>query len=374
MPRPKKSSRRNFLQGKAKSASAGGDTVTTDSLADWVADPQEEAYLIRIGRRAMACQFQVFLNAGQYANDSEIAISSLDEIDALESMLTVYRHDSEVAEVNKQAAAGVVALTGSLAELIEISLLLFDLTDGAFDMTAGPLADLWSQARRSGAMPANEAIRAAVANVGSQHVRFDPKKQQIRFLRPGVAMNFGGIGKGFALEAASSQLRSVGIENFLFHGGRSSVLACGKRASGRGEEPWRVGLVHPLQPTERLAEIFLRDRSLSTSGSQAQSFHYQGRRYGHILDPRTGLSADTGVLSATVLHPSAAWADALSTALFVLGPKAAMACCKKHPEMAAILVLPGRGTGSLEIRTHNLGAEDWCLVHEQKVTVSGQDA
>ena len=118
MPRPKKSSRRNFLQGKAKSASAGGDTVTTDSLADWVADPQQEAYLIRIGRRAMACQFQVFLNAGQYDDDSEIAIAALDEIDALEAMLTVYRHDSEVAEVNQQAAAKVVTLSDSLAELM----------------------------------------------------------------------------------------------------------------------------------------------------------------------------------------------------------------------------------------------------------------
>ena len=86
MPRPKKSSRRKFLQGKAKSAPVGGDTVTTDSLADWVTDPHEEAYLIRIGRRAMACQFQVFLNAGQYAEDSEIAIAALDEIDLLEQV------------------------------------------------------------------------------------------------------------------------------------------------------------------------------------------------------------------------------------------------------------------------------------------------
>ena len=85
--------------------------MTTDSLADWVSDPQEETYLIRIGRRAMACQFQVFLNAGQYAEDSEIAITALDEIDALESMLTVYRRDSEVVQVNQRAAAEPVDLS-----------------------------------------------------------------------------------------------------------------------------------------------------------------------------------------------------------------------------------------------------------------------
>ena len=370
----KKTSRRNFLQGKAKAGPTGGDTVTSDSLADWVADPREEAYLIRIGRRAMACQFQVFLNAGQYANDSEIAIAALDEIDALESMLTVYRRDSEVALANQQAAAEAVMLSDSLAELIDLSLQLFEITNGAFDMTAGPLADLWSQSRRSGAMPTDEALRAALANVGSQYIRFEQKKQRIRFLRPGVVMNFGGIGKGFAIEAASCQLRLQGIENFLFHGGRSSVLARGKRASGRGEEFWRVGLVHPLRPTERLAEVVLQDRSLSTSGSQSQSFHYQGRRYGHILDPRTGMPAETGVLSATVLHPSAAWADALSTALFVMGPQEAMDCCRKYPEISAILVLPGRGPSSVEIQTYGLESEDLRLVYDQKVAVSRQDA
>jgi len=374
MPRPQNPSRRKFLQGKAESPNPGGDTVTVASLADWVADPQQEAYLIRIGRRAMACQFQVFLNAGQYDDDSEIAIAALDEIDTLEAMLTVYRHDSEVSEANRQAAAEAVSLSDLLAELIETGLAVFDATDGAFDITAGRLTDLWSQARRSGAVPSAEAITAAVTNTGSPLLQFDYKKQRLRFLQPGVALNFGGIGKGFAIETASSQLRAAGINNFLFHGGRSSVLASGQRASGRGEEPWRVGLVDPLRPTERLAEIVLKDRALSTSGSQAQSFHHQGRRYGHILDPRTGQPADAGILSATVLHPSAAWADALSTALFVLGPKAAIAYCKAHQEMAAMLILPGRSTGSMEIRTYGLEPADWRLVHNQKVTLRRADA
>lgn len=365
----KKTSRRNFIQGKAKSLSTG-DTVTADSLADWVTDPQEETYLIRIGRRAMACQFQVFLNAGQYAEDSEIVITALDEIDALESMLTVYRRDSEVDRVNQRAAAEPIKLSDPLNQLIELSLELFELTGGAFDITAGPLADLWSQARRSGAMPSEEAVRAALADVGSDHIRFDPRKQELRFLRPGVAINFGGIGKGFAIEEASNLLRMQGIENFLFHGGRSSVLACGKRASKRGEDPWRVGLVHPLRPTERLAEIQLADRALSTSGSQSQSFHYHGRRYGHILDPRTGSPVEKGVLSATVLHPNAAWADALSTACFVMGTEQAIECCKKVPEMALLLVLPSRKNSGIEIQTCGLRADDLRLTSDQHVKVN----
>ncbi|MEE2781485.1 MAG: FAD:protein FMN transferase [Planctomycetota bacterium] len=373
MARPKNPSRRKFLKGDAPSQSPTGDTITTESLADWVADPQAEAYLIRIGRRAMACQFQIFLNAGQYADDSEMAIGALDEIDELEALLTVYRADSEVSTVNDRAAAEAVTLSDSLAELLELCLAIFEATDGAFDVTAGPLADLWSRARRSGSVPPKEAVANALTNVGSELLRLDHKKQQVRFLRPGVSLNFGGIGKGFALEAASRHLKLQGVDNFLFHGGRSSVLASGCRASGSGEEPWLVGLVDPLRPSERLAEIVLRDRALSTSGSQAQSFQYRGRRYGHILDPRSGFPAEGDILSATVMHPDAAWADALSTALYVLGSEKAVEFCRAHPEIAAILIVPGRGTGNLEIKTSGLSPDEWRLVTEQKIPIRRVD-
>ena len=172
---------------------------------------------------------------------------------------------------------------------------------------------------------------------------------------------------------ASRHLKLQGVDNFLFHGGRSSVLASGCRASGGGEEPWRVGLVDPLRPSERLAEIVLRDRALSTSGSQAQSFQYRGRRYGHILDPRSGFPAEGDILSATVMHPDAAWADALSTALYVLGSEKAVEFCRAHPEIAAILIVPGRGTGNLEIKTSGLLPDEWRLVTEQKIPIRRVD-
>ena len=344
-----------------------GDTVAAESLAKWVADPQEEAYLIRIGRRAMACQFQVFLNAGEYPDDSEVAIEALDRIDELEAMLTVYRDDSEVAHLNQWAATEEVAISAELSELLELSLKLYDATEGAFDVTAGPLSEVWGLARRSGSMPASEAINAALANVGSNHLRFNRKKQLLRFLQPGLVVNFGGIGKGYALDLAAEKLLAARIENFLFHGGRSSVLARGARASGKGNRAWSVGLIDPLRPERRLAEIFLGEQALSTSGSQTQSFHFQGRRYGHILDPRTGQPAGEEMLSVTVLDSRAARADALSTALFVLGPEQARDYCKCHPETAAILVLPGPGTGTLAVETRTLNEENWQLADDRAV-------
>jgi thiamine biosynthesis lipoprotein len=110
----------------------------------------------------------------------------------------------------------------------------------------------------------------------------------------------------------------------------------------------------------RLGEIWLKDRALGTSGAQFQSFRHRGRRYGHILDPRTGWPAE-GVLSATVLAPTAALADALSTACYVLGPQAALAYCREQPELAAVIVCPGRGGGGLEI--HATQPAPWSAEH-----------
>ena len=115
-----------------------------------------------------------------------------------------------------------------------------------------------------------------------------------------------------------------------------------------------------------MAEIFLKDRALSTSGSLTQSFYVQGRRYGHILDPRSGQPAESDLLSVTVLDASAARADALSTGLFVLGPEQVRNYCERHRETAVILVLPGNGVGNMAIETFNLEDTDWQLVENQK--------
>ena len=366
MNEPENSSRRDFLQGKTSGATSHQQTIIADSLARWVADPKEEAYLVRIGRRAMACQFQVFLNASQHSNDTEVAIEALDVVDVMEEMLTIFSDESEVSHVNRTAATEAVPLSCELFELLEMSLRLHEDTAGAFDVTAGPLSEAWGFARRSGSIPASETLKVALANVGSEYLDLDREKQQLRFVQPGPMINFGGIGKGYALDCASERLLSAGIDDFLFHGGRSSVLARGRRASAEGDANWSVGLIDPLHPERRLAEIFLKDRALSTSGSLTQSFYVQGRRYGHILDPRSGQPAESDLLSVTVLDASAARADALSTGLFVLGPEQVRNYCERHRETAVILVLPGNGVGNMAIETFNLEDTDWQLVENQK--------
>jgi thiamine biosynthesis lipoprotein len=173
-----------------------------------------------------------------------------------------------------------------------------------------------------------------------------------------MELNLGAIGKGYALDRAAEALLAADVHDFLWHGGQSSVLACGSRAGGPGG--WLVGVRHPLRRDRMVAEIRLRDRALGTSGSAVQFFRHRGKRYGHILDPRTGQPAE-GVFTATVLAPLAADADALATSCYVLGPERAVELCRGRPELGLLMLVPGRNGNAVELVTAGLTESDWRL-------------
>jgi thiamine biosynthesis lipoprotein len=351
-----KSTRREFLTGKAV-----GDAAAA-RLQEAVAGPVEpdgESVLLHVARRAMACQFQVFFNVGQYANDTEAALEALDLVEGLEAQLSVFRPTSEISRINALAADIPVPVEPRLFELLQLAQGLSEATAGAYDITASPLWKAWGFSRREGAIPTDEQLAEARRCVGHHWLELAPDEKTIRFRQSGVEINLGSIGKGYALDRAGECLTAAGIEDFLFHGGQSSVLARGSQTvDGRPADPahprgWTVGIRHPLRRNVRLAQVRLRNRALGTSGTENQFFRYRGRRYGHILDPRTGWPAEQ-LLSATVLAPSAALADALSTAFFVMGAEAALDYCQTHPEIAAVLLCPVRGAKGYEIRTAGL--------------------
>ena len=166
----------------------------------------------------------------------------------------------------------------------------------------------------------------------------------IAFYRMGVELNLGSIGKGYALDRAAEILIEYELTEWLIQGGHSSVIA---RGGHNGLAGWPVGLRNPLLPQRRLGTILLRDQALATSGTAVQHFRFEGKRYGHIIDPRTGWPIDT-MLSVTVLAPTAAEADALSTAFFVGGVEIAQRYCSNHPSVSALLIPPPSGGQRLE--------------------------
>ena len=365
----RKSTRRDFLRGKSAAdaaADAVGDALPGKPSQGPAGRRADDAYVIRVTREAMACQFEVRLNAGQYDGGTSIALDALDLVDELEDQLSVFRETSEVSQINRAAAGQPVEVEPGLFGLLELAARVHRETDGAFDITSTPLWEAWGFARRQGAVPDERQLAEALRRAGSQWIELDARHRTVRFRKPGVQINLGAVGKGYALDRCAERLVEHGIHDFLIHGGQSSVLASGRQrspgdeAAGDHLPPWWVGVRHPLRGDRRLAEIRLDGRALATSGSHAQSFTHKGRRYSHILDPRTGQPAE-GVLSATAIAPTATMADALSTAFFVMGPAGTLAYCQGRPELAAVLVCPVRHSGGIEIKTTGLADEDLVL-------------
>jgi thiamine biosynthesis lipoprotein len=298
----------------------------------------------------MACQFAIFLNAGQSSHQADAACAALDLVEQLESQLSIYRETSEISHINRQAAHEPVKIESRLAALLALAERISHETGGAYDISAGPLVRVWGFVRRQGALPDADALAAARAAVGQHLIQLDATAGTIRFLRPGMELNLGSIGKGYALDRAAEILAAADTGDFLLHGGQSSVLARGACVESGHDQAWAIGLPHPYRRTERLGQIRLRDQALSTSGSATQFFEHEGRRLGHILDPRSGQPIE-GVLSATAIAPTAAEADALSTAFYVLGPQAVEDYCAAHADVGAIFVLPAARPPGVDVRT-----------------------
>jgi thiamine biosynthesis lipoprotein len=355
------SNRREFLQGKAAVDALAQFDVGGDAALS--ADGSAESYLLRLSRRAMACTFEVFLNAGQYPHGTEAALAALDLVAQLEDQLSVYREHSEVTRLNREAAFRPVALEPRLFALLARAVELHAQTAGAFDVTAGRLSEVWGFKQRRGRLPDQEELEAARALVGSDQLDLDAQEQTVRFRRGGLEINLGSIGKGYALDRAAELLIAQGVDDFLLHGGSSSVLARGTHGSPADQPGWFVGLRHPLRPERRIGRLRLVDRALATSGSGTQFFLHQGRRYGHILDPRTGWPA-SGVLTASVVAATAAEADALATAFYVMGPQAARDYCQQHAGVAAVILCPGQREGSITTHVFGFGPDDWTTLDE----------
>ena len=317
MSRPQPLSRRELLAGGRPSAT-------------------EMGHWIRVHRRAMACRFEVTLSS-EDARHVEAARAALDEADHIEAVLTVFRDSSEVAAVNRDAAMGAVAVGDTLFALLERCRVLHQATGGAFDPTAGPLTRCWGFLVRQGRLPDVSEIAAAMDVVGLDKVELDPVARTVRFLRPGMSLNFGSIGKGLALDRMAALVRSRGVPRALISAGGSSAVALG------GGDGFAVDLRSP-RVAGVLAQLRLVEAGLGTSGAGEQYFEAGGRRYGHVIDPRTGWPAE-GVLSASVAAPEAAAADALSTAFLVAGPELAARYCAANPGTLALLTLeadPGK--------------------------------
>jgi FAD:protein FMN transferase len=297
------------------------------------APPKTGNYLQHISRAIMACRFEITLPAGQTQGVS-LANQALDQAARLEQQLTIFKESSEVSFINRNAASKPVKVSPTLFQFLLLCRSLYNATEGAFDITSAPLSRCWGFLKRQGRIPSADEIGKAKSVAGNDKLLLDEASGSIEFALEGVEINLGSIGKGFALDCLRDQLRS-GVKTALLSAGSSSFCALGK--GDAGHNGWPIGVRHPLHLDRRMALLKLRDCAMATSGAEEQFFEYEGKRYGHIIDPRTGSPA-RGVASVTVITGSAAVADALATAFYVGGRELAERFCATHRNVLVIML------------------------------------
>lgn len=267
---------------------------------------------IRVARNAMATRFEIALHGSNAVSLRAAGEEALDEVDRLESRLSLYRPETEIARVNAGAHLAPVRVTPEVFRLLDRARQLSVETGGAFDITIAPLVRCWGFMGGRAALPSPDEVAMARAVVGMSLVEFDRANYAIRFKVPGVMLDLGAIGKGYAIDRAADVLREAGVTSALIHGGTSSTFALGRPPGG---ERWKVAITSPTRDDAHpFAAVELEDESLSVSAVWGRSFESGEKSFGHIIDPRTGYPLEGRLLSA-IVFPSATEGDALTTAL-----------------------------------------------------------
>jgi thiamine biosynthesis lipoprotein len=267
---------------------------------------------------------------------SEVVEEVFDEVDRLDEQMSNYKPQSELSAINRTAASRPVVVEPGLFHLLEISVARSEETDGAFDVTVGPLMKSWGFFRGRGRLPTPAEIKQVLKRVGYQHLKLDAERRTIRFDTEGVEIDLGGIAKGYAVDRAVEILRSNGIASALVSSGMSSIYVLG---SPPGEHGWKITVRDPYD-THKGGDVFhLQNYSVSISGSYEKFFKIAGKNYCHIMNPHTGWPV-SGILSTAVLAPTGTDTDGRSAGFFVMGVERSRKYLAEHPNLAVIFYLP----------------------------------
>jgi thiamine biosynthesis lipoprotein len=265
----------------------------------------------------MGTRFKVILYAADEESANRAAKAAFRRIAALDGIMSDYRPASELMQLCKKAGGEPVPASQELFFVLQRAQDVARRSNGAFDVTVGPVVKLWRRARKLHEMPAADDLKQALSLVGYDKVRLDEKAGTVQLLTPGMQLDLGGIAKGYAADEALATLKSLGITRALVAaGGDIAVSDAPPDAAG-----WTVGIA-PLEDPESKPKhvLLLKHQALSTSGDAEQYVEINGKRYSHIVDPHTGIGL-VGRMSATVLAPNGITADSLTKVVAVLGPE-----------------------------------------------------
>ena len=275
-----------------------------------------EAQRMERNADAMGATFSVVLYGSDQASMNQAIDAAFDEARRLDALLSNYKPASEWNRINREAAVHPVAVSPELFQLLSDCLEYSRASEGTFDITVGPLMRAWGFFGGTHHVPSPDQLHDALEIVGYQHIKLNAPNQTVHFDRPGVEIDPGGVGKGYAVDRMVEILRARGFRNALVAASGSSIYGLGNPPDeSRG---WPINIADPWDHRNNAAQVFLKDLSLSTSGSYEKSFRVGGHRYSHIMDPRRGVPAETAV-QVTVLAPRTIDSEVWAKPYFILG-------------------------------------------------------
>ena len=281
----------------------------------------------------MGSAFEITV-VGDDANQANKHIdAAVAEIKRIENLISSWDKDSETSAVNRNAGLKAIRVKKELFQLIERAKGISKLTDGAFDISSAAVDRIWKFDGSMKQIPAHKDIKLSVATVGAKHIELDAKNNAVFLKKKGMKIGFGAIGKGYAADKTKTLLQERGVTAGIINASRD-MNAWGAKPNG---DPWRVAISNPMNKNKVFALMPLQNRAVVTSGDYEEYVRFNGVRYAHIIDPRTGYPA-TGLISVTVFAPKAELADALATAVFVMGKEAGIDRINQLPDVDCILI------------------------------------
>ncbi|MBG6128804.1 thiamine biosynthesis lipoprotein [Aquimarina sp. EL_43] len=239
---------------------------------------------------------------------------AVEEIERIEKLISSWDKNSQTSLINNNAGVNPVKVDTELFDLIFRAIQISKLTDGAFDISYASMDRIWKFDNSMKEMPSEEEIKTSVARVGYKYIVLDKKKSTVFLTQKGMKIGFGAIGKGYAADKAKNLLISKGVHAGIINAS-GDMNTWGKQPDG---SEWKVAITNPLNKNNAFALLPVVEKAVVTSGNYEKYVILDGKRYSHIIDPRTGYPS-TGIVSATVFAPKAELADALATSVFVMG-------------------------------------------------------
>jgi len=287
--------------------------------------------LYKFHQVAMGTVVEITLMGENEESAKKAALQAFQEIKRIEYFMSPWIESSDVNRINRSAGNDGVKVSPETIEVIKRAQEVSKLSRGGFDITVGPLVQLWKKAREKGTPPDMEEVKENLNLVNFRNLKIH-YEGKVSLRKKGMNIDLGGIAKGYAVDRAFELLKGLGYRNLVVNAGGDLRVG-----DSKPEGPWTVGVQHPRSPEKIMARISVSDTAVATSGDYEKFFIHQGKRYHHILNPKNGFPAE-GCQSVTVLHKEGTTADVLATAIFVLGPEKGYALCQRLEGVECLIV------------------------------------